>query len=524
MDTQRTLLSSSFWNTTVARRTVRITLAGLLPLALLAACGQEEASSGGPASHEGSRTVMPQAGEGYRLAGAEDIDTEDEDEDEDEEGSLQIPLESGELLVDVLDTNLTRNEFEEQVVAFKRSDDPDDLIHLRVIEANITEGGHSVRWEGATSATGVRSLNVSTEDVFGDGEPEIVVIGENADGEQTLDLYRRAPGAALGYSRVASVSSRGSVELVRHERLREQEEDEETIDPYEILARSEEDDRENVLDVVEIRYEWNEESAQYVETSREDIAGGDIAEERLEELYQGGADEFEDFLTGLWYREDAGELQLVTFSPRSEQVVFNGGDMQESFDWEVSRKTVSSGVQISMRNRNVRSLNTFVRVQVPEFDRIEIAMNDSDRWDGTYRRVSDSLRQTLTGSAGGHVSLSDTSLDGTYEDDAGTRIDFSGSSFEMRSDGEDYSGGFALYEAGSPVLEMVMVDDQGQRVDRKTYTFEHEEEEMSDRIVRSLVLTPARLTVQGAQSASGEQLRLEQVELLDENGEVASGD
>ncbi len=466
---------------------------------------------------------MPRAGEGYTLAGAEDMDVEREDERE-ETASLQIPLEQGELLVEVLDTNLTRNEFEEQVVAFKRSEDPDDLIYLRVIEANITEGGHSIRWEGATSATGVRSLNVSTEDVFADSEPEIVVVGENADGKQTLDVFRRAPGAALGYNRVASVASEGSVELVRHERLSEQEEDEETIDPYEILARSEEEDRENVLDVVEIRYEWSDEDGEYVETSREEIAGGDIAEERLEELYEGGSAEFEEFLTGLWYREDADGLQLVTFSPRSEQVVFNGGDMQESYDWEVSRKTVSSGVQISMRNRNVRSLNTFVRVQVPEFDRIQVNMNDSDRWDGTYRRVSDSLRQALTGTAGGHVSLAETMLEGTYEDDAGTRIDFSENRFEMRTAGEDYSGGFALYEAGEPVMEMVMIDDRGRRVDRRTYTVEHEEDEMSDRIVRTLVLNPARLTISGAQSATGEPLRLEQVELLEEADELASGE
>ncbi|MFP4644364.1 MAG: pallilysin-related adhesin [Spirochaetales bacterium] len=491
-----------------------------LVLALVAACGDMEVSEQTD-TPDGPRTVVPEAGEGYTLAGAEDIDRERVSDDQ-EEDSLQIPLESGELLVEFLDTNLTGNEFEEQVVAFKRSDDSEDRVHLRVIEANINEGGHSIRWEGTTSATGVRSLNITAEDVFGDGEPEIVVIGENSDGEQTIDIFRRTSGAALSYTQVASVASEGSVELVRHERLSEQERNEDTIDPYEILARSEEEDRENVLDVVETRYEWSEESEEYVETSREEIAGGDIAEERLEELYDGGSAEFEDFLSGIWYREDSDGLQLVTFSPRSEQVVFNGGDMQESFDWEVSRKTVSSGIQISMRNRNVRSLNTFVRVQVPELDRVEVTVNDSDRWDGTYRRVNDSLRQTLTGSSGGHVSLSDTSLDGTYEDDAGTRIDFSGSRFEMRNDGEVYSGGFALYEAGEPVMEMVMVDDRGRKVDRRTYTIELEEEEMSDRIVRSLALNPAKLTVSGAESTAGESLRLEQVELLDEDDEIAS--
>lgn len=465
-----------------------------------------------PGTPGGARTVVPQAGEGMRLSGA--VGSETDEDVRVDQPAVQIPLDSGELLVDVLDTNLTRNEFEEQVVAYKRSDDPDDLVRLRVIEANISEGGHRVVWEAATSATSVRSLNLSTEDVFGDGEPEIVVIGVDAEGNQTLDIFRReGPVTALSYAPVASITSTGSVELVRHER---DSDDEEITDPWEILAQSENTDTDNILDVVETRYRFDASQDEYIEYSREEISGGDIAEAQLQELYQSGSTEFARFLSGLWYREEGSGLQLVTFNPDGEQLVFNGGEMQESFDWEVSRKTVSSGIQISMRNRNIRSLNTFVRVQVRDLETITVDVNDRDRWDGTYRRVSDSLRQSLTGTSGGHVELSDMSLEGTYQDDRGIRLDFDGTRFSLREDGRRMEGGFALYKAGERVLEMAMLDERGRKQERRIYIVDLQVDELADRIVRTLRLSPARLTVGGAQHTGGETISLERIELIEE--------
>ncbi len=472
------------------------------------ACAPSQSSE--TPQNTGPRTIIPGTADGIRLSGTAEFDTDYEALDD--TPTVHVALDEGELLVEVLDTNLTRNDFEEQIVAYKPSDSPDALIRLRVIEANITQGGHSVTWEGETSATSVRSLNISSEDVFGDGEPEIVAIGVDSAGNQTLDLYRRTGAATqLLYRRVAAVTSEGSVEIVRHDR----DPDSEEIDPYAILAQSENRDTENILDVIEVTYAWSAEDEEYVEVSREEISGGDIAEERLQQLYQSGTSEFAEFLSGLWYREEGEGLQLVTFNPTSERVVFSGGEMQEAFDWEVSRKTVSSGVQISMRNRNIRSLNTFVRVNVRDLDTITVDVNERGRWDGTYRRVGDSLRRTLTGTDGGRIIPSDPQLDGTFEDDAGTRIDFEEHRFEMTSGDARQSGGFAIYELDNLIMELAMVDERGRRVESRTYFYDLQEDELSDRIVRTLKLSPARVTTTGSRATTGETLILEQVELLE---------
>lgn len=496
------------------RRLAFLTLAVSL---LFAACADQESSSSDEDSGNGreGRLVVPEAGENMRLSGPDSDGEEPTPEvGREQQSSVNVPLGDDELLVDVIDENLARDEFEEQIVAYKNSEDPDDHIYVRVIQTNIAQGGYQVTWQAQTAATRLRSLNISAEDVFGDGEPEIVVLGVDADGNQTLDIFRRNPGTSeLTYSSVASLTSEGSLELVRHER----DSEDDSIDPYDILAQSEDPEADNILDVVETTYSWDEDAQEFVEASREEISGGDIAEAQLQQLYQGGSEEFGEFLTGLWYREDNAGLQLVTFNPDSEQIVFNGQDMQETFDWEVSRKTISSGVQISMRNRNIRSLNTFVRVEVPELDRITVDVNNRERWDGSYRRVSDEMRQSLTGFSDRHVELLEESLDGTFEDDSGTRLDFLGNRFELHEDGEDHEGTFALYNVGTPILEMAIINSRGQRTDRRVYTYELDVNELDDRIIRSLELAPAELTVEGGKRSPGDALRLEQVEMLEED-------
>lgn len=193
--------------------------------------------------------------------------------------------------------------------------------------------------------------------------------------------------------------------------------------------------------------------------------------------------------------------------------------MQETFDWELSRKTISSGVQIMLRNRNIRSMNTFVRIRVLALDQIIVDLHDRSRWDGTYRRVSSSLLTTLTQANGGRTQPATLQLDGTYSDDSGVEVHFVGGRFELSEAGTRYQGTAAVYRLQNDdryVLELVKFDDSARRVGRRVYTFTHEIASHSDRIIRTLELQPARLTVNGVSSAPGNRLLLEQIELTEE--------
>ncbi|MFW6252821.1 MAG: pallilysin-related adhesin [bacterium] len=463
----------------------------------------------------GPRRVTPAAAENIRLSGQDAL--EQAPSREETEPAVRVDLVPGSLVADVLETNLNGNNFEEQIVAYLDSGGESGTIEVAVIENDIVDSGYQLVWTAPTLATNLRGLRVSAEDVTGNFEPEIIVSGVDDDGRETMNVFSRADDSTeLQYVEIASITSTGTIEIERSSRGEEYNLREQRADPYVIIAQAEDPDSENVLDLIETRYEVSPSEGAYVQVDERRISGGVVEQNQLQILFRSGSDAFAEFLSGPWYRETGEGLSIVTFDTRGEQVVFNGGDMQESFDWELSRKTISSGVQLMLRNRNIRSMNTFVRVRVRALDQIVVDLHDRSRWDGTYRRVSSSLLTTLTQADEGRIEPAPLELSGTYTDDSGVDIHFRGERFELTEDEERLQGTASVYripEDDRYVLELVIFDQSARRNGRRVYTFEHDITSHSDRIVRTLELQPARLTVNGVSSAPGSRLLLEQIEL-----------
>lgn len=463
----------------------------------------------------GPRQVTPAAADGIRLSGQ---DTLEQDADLQDTGpTVRVDLVPGSLVADVLETNLNGNNFEEQIVAYLDAGGGSGRIEVAVIENDILGSGYQLVWTDTTLATNLRGLRVGAEDVTGDFEPEIVVSGVDADGRETMNIFSRQQGSTeLQYVEIASITSSGTIEIERSSRDESYNLREQRAEPYVIIAQAEDPDSENILDLIETRYEFSASGDGYVQVDERVISGGVVEQNQLQVLFRSGADSFAEFLSGPWYRETGEGLSIVTFDTRGDRIVFNGGDMQESFDWELSRKTISSGVQLMLRNRNIRSMNTFVRVRVLALDQVLVDLHDRSRWDGTYRRVSTSLLTTLTQADGGRIVPAPLELNGTYSDDSGVDIDFRGQRFELTEGEERVQGTASVYrvtEDDRYVLELVIFDESARRSGRRVYTFDHDITSHSDRIVRTLELQPARLTVNGVSSAPGSRLLLEQTEL-----------
>jgi hypothetical protein len=86
----------------------------------------------------------------------------------------------------------------------------------------------------------------------------------------------------------------------------------------------------------------------------------------------------------------------------------------------------------------------------------------------------------------------------------------------MRDNDEEVAGGYAIFELEQTVLELKIIDDSGLMQRRRTFVVEFEEEEGSERIVRRITLTPARVRSDSIEYTEGRTLRLEQVEELAE--------
>ncbi|MCK4516256.1 MAG: pallilysin-related adhesin, partial [Spirochaetaceae bacterium] len=134
---------------------------------------------------------------------------------------LRVRLPDEYLPSQVFTMNLDLDETEEQIIVFKRRDDPHDLIRILVVSFDPIRNSWIRAWEGATAANNVRSFTLYTDDLIGDHEQEIVCFGINNAGEQTLDIFRRtsnALGLGLAYSPILSLAADVNISIAEIDR------------------------------------------------------------------------------------------------------------------------------------------------------------------------------------------------------------------------------------------------------------------------------------------------------------------
>ncbi|MFP4549555.1 MAG: hypothetical protein ACLFNT_02020, partial [Spirochaetales bacterium] len=254
------------------------------------------------------------------------------------------------------------------------------------------------------------------------------------------------------------------------------------------------------------------------------VAGDVIEDDRLRNLYAGTEEEFEQFLSGPWYRSSgAGDMMIAYFGPVDESVVFYSGNLQQAFDWKVSTKTVyGRGMTLAVTNSSIRTVNLWISVSVESLNRITIAVQGTDGLTGTYERLTGSLQQAVLDSQP-KIALSDIELSGLYRGDSGREIVFGEQEFTERRETSLVHGGFVLFSLGNDlVLTLKEVDNNRLPVDHESYRVEFEESRDETRITRTLVLEPGEIGLAGFFPNGGDTIVLEQIEEIEEENEADS--
>ncbi|MFW6260542.1 MAG: pallilysin-related adhesin [Spirochaetota bacterium] len=501
-----------------------------LPIAAVSVLVLALASCGEPAQRseieEPGRVVTPRGGNGIVLAAETASERSEENRDSDPELKVRLPPEY--IPSQAITANLDLDETDEQIIVFKRRDDPDDLIRLLVVSFDPIRNSWVRAWEGVTAATSVRSFSVYTDDLIGDHEQELVAFGINNDGEQTLDVFRRtndALGLGLSFAPILSITADVTIEVDEVPRSEAYEAMETVSAPsFPIIAERRDLESENVFDTVQTTYFWDYASRRYVPGRVESISGEAIEDSRLRDLFAGDEEDFEQFLSGPWYRSSgAGEIQMAFFGPRDRTIVFHSGYLQQSFIWDNSTTTVyGRGVSLFVTNESIRTVKKLVNVSVGDLNEITVSMQGSEGLDGTYERLTGSLQAAVLESDE-RVRLSPIDLSGLYRSDSGVEIFFSDPQFTYREGSDRRLGGYALYELGDDlVLSMKFVDENRLPTDHRDYRAVFDESREGDRIVRRLELAPGEIGIAGFDEMAGTELVLEQIEVLDD--EAASGD
>jgi len=499
-------------------------LAGLAVLSTLAACNPnpEQAEITNP-----GRIVAPSGGNGIVLASEAEPQQQADTSSPGPELKARLPAEY--IPSQAIDVNLDLDETDEQIIVFKRRDDPQDLIRLLVVSFDPIRNSWIRAWEGVTAATSVRSVSVYTDDLIGDLEQEIVAFGINSDGEQTLDVFRRTSdslGLGLSYTSVLSIAADVTIDIEETPRSEAYEAMEVASAPsFPVVAERRDLDSDNVFDTVKTTYFWDYGARRYVVGRVESISGESIADGQLSDLFAGNEQDFEQFLSGPWYRSsDAGDAKIAFFGTRDRTIVFHSGYLQQSFVWDNSTKTVyGRGISLFVTNESIRTVKRLVSVSVQNPNRITVSMQGSDGLDGTYDRLTGSLQSAvLRGDA--RVSLSEMQIGGLYRADSGLEVVFSDPEFTWREGEQNAVGGYALFQLGGDlILSMKFTDDNRLPVDQLDYRVAYEESRDDDRLVRRLRMSPGDIGIAGFFPTGERDLILEQIEILEET-EAASED
>lgn len=488
-----------------------------LPLAI--ACSQDEPA----AAPSGPRYIVPEAGEGVTLSAS--VQTPIAIREQTAAQNLKVSLPSDFIVSQVIDTNLDRDQMEEQIIVFKRRDDPEDRIRLLVVDYDTVRNAYVPTWEGVTQANNMRTFALYVNDVVGDHDMEIVALGMNNAGEQTLDLFRRtiAPaGVGLYYENIASFISDASIEIEETDRSDAYTALQTTGTSFPIAVYSRNRESDNPLDLIKTTYHWRSDAGEYIRTLEEEIPGASIEEAQLAALYEGASSDFEQYLAGPWYQSVAenssnGEAKIAYFDPRTRRIVFYRGESQESYTWLNSNRTIyrsGPGLWINLHSEAVETVRKQAAVAVPAIDTISVNVEGSHSWNGTYRRLTPSLQRTMIRERSRPTRLANLPLAGLYKNESGTEILFSGTRFTMREGGTERSGGYSVYRVQDHVLDLKFTDANGLVEENRTYLIEYFEDAREDRVVRTVRLTPARVRASGIETITTRSLTLEQIEEL----------
>lgn len=493
-----------------ARAGVRGLLLLWFPLLLLAGCSDSSGDAAPAEPANGGLTVAP--GSNLDLVVTE-VERPGSLEPTDPQAA-RISLPDDVIVHQLRDENVDRDEFDEQIIAFKRRGDAKDVLRLLIADLNEERGSYFPVWEGETSATNVQTFTVRVLDLTGDQNLEILALGTASGGEQTIDVFRRFPapaGGGLFFRSVLSLQSDVSVQVQEQERGDAYDFEQQPGASFPIIVQNVAEGSESGLDLVETVYTWSNAQQAYLPGSSREIAGLDIREDQLRTVLDGGQETYEEFLRGGWYRAGDDRIQLLSFTPEDRMVQLYEPGFQEVYTWTQSIRTrYRSRLSAYLRNQSLPISAPVLTTELIDLDEIEVSLSDREDWSGRWTRLSGETLNALAAKDSLNLALFPDSLEGLYRSEAGRELFIGPSGFIWREDRQEFRGGYVAYLLDVPVLQMLILDENGLRTGRWSWSYDLQEP-MDPAEPTVLELVPVTVTAFGTQPAPGETIRFERI-------------
>ena len=400
-----------------------------------------------------------------------------------------ITLFSDEMLVDDVQTDINRDGKEDKIIAAKKLSD--QFIYLFIFLQDAETQTFIRTAEIKTEATHAKTLSVYTLTAQEYPYPIIAYSGMNSDNMQVFGMY--APEidkkTVIHISSLVSIQADGKIVLKTDK--------DNSITGCTVYAYYSDSDAPNTLNQIEKQYTWNKKKRIFDQTKEIKIPGKKIESQFLKKFQTGNVAFFQEFLDGLWYQPSAKKDQnrSIFFNHAENEMVFSVNNIQEIF-------TIASisprrfGVYFSTKNAAISSIHRRIDIELTGVDEINIRVIDdiarlkigvSSNWDGSYRKINNSIREAQKTSVVENIMKLLTADGKTWTSSEGYSLHFSAEYYRLLQDTIADSGWYTVLQIkDDTILQLKNKTDK-----ERFFTVNF------DTTDKKLILTEASVTLNG---------------------------
>jgi hypothetical protein len=330
--------------------------------------------------------------------------------------STKIALGDGEVVLSILNQDFDGDPAEEQIIAYRDYKEREGPVHIAYVDYDESQRVYRRVWDAPTAVTVPLTLSLSTQDLIGDRSVCIVVTGMENQGTQTLTVFHHASGDAFQtgpetretgdgnfFTRIADLRIEGSIRIRETERPQSYQLGLSRGASFPIAVYGHDAESQNILDQVEIVYDFNPASGRYEQSRITKVPGTQIEQRRLRELLSGAPGVFEDFIHDLWYfvgpQGTLDSRQYIYFDSGNREIIFFGDGAQQVFNWQTSNPT-RYGLYAAGQNIPVTTLRRTIDIELESLDSIRVKVFEDVRlkiradntWDGSYHRALPAMK------------------------------------------------------------------------------------------------------------------------------------
>ncbi|NNM53229.1 MAG: pallilysin-related adhesin [Spirochaetales bacterium] len=426
---------------------------------------------------------------------------------------LEIPLDKR--LLSAQSVSLNQTAIEEQILFLQSRNNLSLPLDIRVIDFDQNRNTYYYAWEGTCLASANEPFTYEFQDLLGDHNKELIVRGIDLSGKPTLDVYQQISlpgGHGIQLKNIFSIALKGTISITGIPRLAAYDTGTATMQSFPIVTEQA-DPRAPTTSVLQTTYTFQAKADRYLKTGSQTVALNEQNDAALHALYAGDNQYFVHFLQGPWLKEDTNKTGLhpmIFIDARNKNFTFATDHAQEVYHWDLLSRTMNNGIYLVGNNQLINLINVQLNLTVTSVDTIDVNVQGTPSWSGTYHRLSYSVLAAEMHHRERALSQQ-KGPSGVYLDETGDEVRFALPLVEWHKGSK-----VSHYEAslfrwnGQDYLELKLL--HGTNEPTTTYLYQTSEEKTSSRIIRNLTLQPGKLSLQRWTSDRLEPVRLEQTE------------